>query len=386
MVIVASQFMPNVFYCHGHAQSARGFMSVLVCLVLALMLSSSSVVAWPIGIVTDNILGSGTRNQQLITSSAKIVQDGVGHKETFEFPYDVDGVYFVDTCVGRFPRPGVSVELQRQWCEHQADELFQQWFGQYYFPGLHLNPNSRRNQTADYLASRGTVLALLADKMKYKHYLEIGTAQNEIFVPAHAMFEVAVGVDPVRGGSIRMTSDEFFAQNRNGSHLQQTFDLIFVDGLHEANQVYRDVMNALSVLNEGGTIVMHDCNPHGLLHLRAVYPQSSETVLWNGDTWKTVVALRLLHPNDIDIMVVDVDHGVGVVRRRPNTHPFSQEWTEILSMNAPELEPHEPEDGGLIRRPEYAKSVIDLLTTEHLRLFRTQLLPLASIDEMLEWL
>jgi hypothetical protein len=32
-------------------------------------------------------------------------------------------------------------------------------------------------------------------------------------------------------------------------------DLIFIDGLHEATQVYRDFENAVQILNTGGTIV-----------------------------------------------------------------------------------------------------------------------------------
>ncbi len=32
-------------------------------------------------------------------------------------------------------------------------------------------------------------------------------------------------------------------------------------------------------------------------------------------------------------MVVDIDYGVGVVKKRPNTHPLSTEWLDILSVN-----------------------------------------------------
>jgi predicted O-methyltransferase YrrM len=361
--------------------------AAFVCWVWIVMRcsSTSTVSAWPLGILTDNLLGSATANRQRTTLPARIQQDVGEHREIYEFPHDVDGNYFIDTCLSRFPGPGISMELQRQYCEHHADDIFRQWHGNYYFPGLHLS-NDRKNHTADYLASRGTVLALLADRMNYRHYLEIGTDLNDIFAPAQEMFDVAVGVDPAQGGTLRMTSDEYFAQNMNGSLAKQTFDLVFVDGLHEANQVYSDVMNALLVLNEGGTIVMHDCNPHGLLDRRAVYPRIPDDAAWNGDTWKAVVALRLLHPSDIDVIVVDIDHGVGVVRRRPNTHPFPQEWTERLLANATELESSNIEDVGFVRRPEYVKSVIALLTNEHFHLFRTQLLPLCSVDEMLDWL
>ena len=43
------------------------------------------------------------------------------------------------------------------------------------------------------------------------------------------------------------------------------------------------------------------------------------------------IALRLL-PN-IESIVVDVDHGVGVLRKRENKHPLSQDWIDFLSVS-----------------------------------------------------
>ena len=40
-----------------------------------------------------------------------------------------------------------------------------------------------------------------------------------------------VGVDPVSGGTIRVTSDNFFRTNK------EKFDCIFIDGLHKYAQV-----------------------------------------------------------------------------------------------------------------------------------------------------
>ena len=41
---------------------------------------------------------------------------------------------------------------------------------------------------------------------------------------------MAVGVDPLLGGTHRMTSDAFFAANADA------FDLIFIDGLHQVRR------------------------------------------------------------------------------------------------------------------------------------------------------
>jgi hypothetical protein len=270
------------------------------------------------------------------------------HEEMFEFRYGAPANYMYNVCMARF-----HPTHTREMCEEFVDKVYDAWFGVHYAPGLYFNiPIAFEDNRAD----RGTVLSLIGDRFQYQSYLEIGTHQDDIFRMARVKFPVAVGVDPVSGGTHRMTSDEFFAAN------MQTFDMIFIDGLHEAYQVHRDVMNALHILNEGGTIVMHDCNPHGFLHLRAVYPLPPENFpYWNGDTWKAVVALRLL--DYVEIIVVDVDHGVGVVRKRPNNRPLSAQWIEFLG-NDP-----------------ISKLSNDILATS-----RTELLRLATVDGLEVWL
>ena len=56
-------------------------------------------------------------------------------------------------------------------------------------------------------------------------YLEIGCKDNSTFDKVNV--ERKVGVDPERGGTLRMTSDAFFASDT------QKFDIVFVDGLHQ---------------------------------------------------------------------------------------------------------------------------------------------------------
>ena len=121
------------------------------------------------------------------------------------------------------------------------------------------------------------IIPHLAAKLAAKSYLEIGCADNQCFdtVPvAHK-----VGVDPERGSTVRMTSDEFFFRNT------EKFDLIFVDGLHNYEQVSKDIENSLSCLNAGGIIVMHDILPSNRF---SAAPNKKDkknkgVVAWNGD-------------------------------------------------------------------------------------------------------
>jgi hypothetical protein len=275
------------------------------------------------------------------------------HLEEFRFVLGTNGVYMLKTLQIR-----TCVALSVSDAEEAVDRAFSHWYHAAYFPGLYVHSADTPlvEYKSDLISSRATILSLVADKYSYKTYLEIGTDDDVIFNVASRHFDVAVGVDPVKGGTHRMTSDVFFAQNR------QFFDLVFVDGLHEATQVYKDVINALRWLKVGGTIALHDCSPHGDLEKRtsATYDPSISSE-WNGNTWKAVVALRLL--GYIDLVVVDVDHGVGVLRRRPNRNPLTAEWIQLLGPDP-----------------------ISALTTDHLRNHRRELLPLVSMNGLQRWL
>ena len=106
------------------------------------------------------------------------------------------------------------------------------------------------------------------------------------------------------GSVFHFPSDEFFEQNKD------TFDLIFIDGLHEAEQVYKDITNALNVLNTGGTIVCHDMNPQGFQE--QFVPRQVKR--WNGDCWKSFLALRH-ERDDLDMFVLDMDEGTGIIAK-----------------------------------------------------------------------
>lgn len=136
----------------------------------------------------------------------------------------------------------------------------------------------------------------------YRTYLEIGCQKDVAF--RRIEIENKIGVDPERGGTHRMTSDEFFSQN------EDTFDIIFIDGLHHDDQVEKDILNALEVLNEGGTIICHDCNPTSDLMQRV--PRESKE--WTGNGWKAWIRLRMSR-EDLVMRVVDTDYGCGIIQR-----------------------------------------------------------------------
>ena len=160
------------------------------------------------------------------------------------------------------------------------------------------------NYDFDNNLTRSLIVNNIIDRKKYETYLEIGCDKNILF--NSVKIKKKIGIDPVSGGNLRMTSDSFFKNNQN------KFDLIFIDGLHQYEQVKRDVYNSLKFLNDNGVILLHDCMPSSFM--RQASKRSSN--IWNGDVWKNIVEFRTL--DQIDTYTIYADHGIGLILKRKN--------------------------------------------------------------------
>jgi hypothetical protein len=164
------------------------------------------------------------------------------------------------------------------------------------------------------LTKRWDIINYLIEKNNYINYLEIGV--NDGLCIRKIKAEHKDGVDPFPGSEVGgavvpeinypIYSDEFF--ELIGGHDIQ-YDIIFIDGLHHATQVDKDIANSLNHLVPNGTIVLHDCNPPEY-ELQLV---PRVTGLWNGDVWKSVARLRCTR-SDLRVNVIDADWGVGIVQ------------------------------------------------------------------------
>lgn len=133
-------------------------------------------------------------------------------------------------------------------------------------------------------------------------YLEIGCANNKVFNSVIIKNENKFGVDPEKGGNLRMTSNEFFKNNK------EKFDVIFIDGLHEYEQCQMDAINAIKSIKKGGVILFHDFIPTDWE--KEHVPRFTEG--WNGDVWK--VAYELSNSINCDFKVVECDAGIGFLQ------------------------------------------------------------------------
>lgn len=149
---------------------------------------------------------------------------------------------------------------------------------------------------------RWDVINKFIKEFGYKSYLEIGVGKLDNY--NRIVCEHKNGVDPNGRAKHKMTSDDFFINN------DLHYDIIFIDGLHENEQVYKDITNSLLILNEGGTVMCHDMNPTS----EAMQRVPRETRAWTGDCWKAWAKLRS-ERDDLEMYVVDCDFGCGVIRR-----------------------------------------------------------------------
>ena len=168
--------------------------------------------------------------------------------------------------------------------------------------------NERFSKKFDYdwhkKSSRFDIINKIIKKKKFESYLEIGCQSDVNF--SKIIIKNKIGVDPQSGGTHRMTSDDFFKQNKS------TFDLIFIDGLHVYEQVLKDIENSLKVLNDNGVILIHDCLPAKIWH--QTIPQTHSS--WNGDVWKSIVKSRTRI--DLDTYTIEADQGLGLILKRKN--------------------------------------------------------------------
>lgn len=159
-------------------------------------------------------------------------------------------------------------------------------------------------------------------------YLEIGTSYGSTLQAVVA--KAKVGVDPNSRFNVRLTppsieihnlpSDVFFA------NCQERFDFIYLDGLHEAKQTYRDLINALNALNEGGLILIDDVLPTDLASSLPSEQHASELKKkldikhsnWFGDVYKVVKAVLDFHP----------ELGLGVFGNAPGDHGQALVWRQ----------------------------------------------------------
>ena len=195
--------------------------------------------------------------------------------------------------------------------------------GKNFFNNPHYIDVQKRNRREVSKSPKRTEIInfLLSLKQKDTYYLEIGVrnpAINFNHIKAGTKYSVDPGFDfKENPADFKMTSDDFFQKLSKNQVLSNDikFDVIFIDGLHLAPQVDRDIANAFNYINDDGFLVLHDCNPPTEWHSRELYHYNNTPAhgFWNGTTWKAFLKWRF--NSSINSCCIDSDWGVGVLSK-----------------------------------------------------------------------
>jgi len=150
---------------------------------------------------------------------------------------------------------------------------------------------------------RSDIINVLFKWYNFQSYLEIGVAGlDATFNLIKASFKESVDprVDPNNIYTYNTTSDDFFK-----NYAVKKYDVIFIDGLHTEDQIYKDIYNAINYLEDGGVIVLHDCNPS----------TEDRIATNNGTVFKGFIRAKK-ELKDWSCFVVDEDDGCGIITKR----------------------------------------------------------------------
>lgn len=185
------------------------------------------------------------------------------------------------------------------------------------------------------------ILAELHQKYTPRTYLEIGVSIGKSLALTRGATRV-IGVDPRTAERsnlyylslqntpqlYKMTSDQFFKTCDLGSEFSsQCFDVAFIDGLHQFDQVLRDFINIEQFAGSDSVIFIHDCVPVN----PQVATRECNTVFWTGDVWKIIPCLKALRP-DLEIVTLPAfPSGLAIVRRLDSaSRVLSRQYLNIV--------------------------------------------------------
>lgn len=148
---------------------------------------------------------------------------------------------------------------------------------------------------------KADIINRIIKETKATSYLEVGYGNGHNFNRIKCKHKESI--EPDYKGSDKaihkMTSDDYFKETHE-------FDVIFIDGLHHADQVRKDITNALK------------CNPKAvLIHDTLPYTEEMQIVprkqtKWTGDVWRAAVGFHKAYP-EIKLETYRADYGLTVI-------------------------------------------------------------------------
>ena len=155
------------------------------------------------------------------------------------------------------------------------------------------------------------------NSVETNNYLEIGVESGFTFQNVNIRNKTGVDPDPKfsHNNLKLLTSDDFFIQNK------ETFDIVFIYGMHQSEYVLNDFNNSISCLNDLGKIIIDDILPLSYNEqLRIPIKHYYENNIlkygepWTGDVWKTIYYILKNYSDKFDFKYYTHEYyrGLGV--------------------------------------------------------------------------
>jgi hypothetical protein len=170
------------------------------------------------------------------------------------------------------------------------------------------------------------IIRFLSAHHGYRSYLEICTPttgnlfakirQADFAICHRLMYRCSEDFDdghPIDFRTPDFDTGELIAARQASDH---RYDVILVDSFHLYDTSYRDIADALSLLSDHGTIVVHDCLPTS----EDLVSSDFRPGFWCGVTF--VAYVDFVHAvGGIAHATVDADFGCGIIRRSARQAP-----------------------------------------------------------------
>ncbi len=203
----------------------------------------------------------------------------------------------------------------------------------YRFQGLYVELGCNSDMNVKYNPiSKGISKMVCVDPKSFRN------VQEEKFLQNAKFFNRVYATSDQYFDDLASTTSPTSADTDAKDRVNVTFDIVLIDGLHEVEQAKKDLMKSLQYIHKKkGVILIHDLHPNS--QQESVFPMQNPNSkfdanvmkYWQGDVWKLIPYMRTLV--DVDLAVVDVDWGLGVLVQRRNPCPISvYESQELSSM------------------------------------------------------
>jgi len=126
---------------------------------------------------------------------------------------------------------------------------------------------------------------------------------------------------------LKESSDDFFEHNNI------ELEVVFIDGLHHADQARKDISNALKC--NAKAIILHDTIPHD----KEMQEVPRHRKVWTGDCWRAVVGFIQSYP-DVNVVTYRADFGLTVIYPEGKK---TRKYFENLEMTYEEFKANEVE-------------------------------------------